>query len=211
MTTTRVPSKRDTGPAPAPDECWDSTIHVLTRAQEGDQSAARVLIERALPSLRRWTHGRIPHYGRGPADTEDVVQDAVLQTLRRLEAFEHRHVAGLQAYLRQAVMNRIRDAVRRVRRRGVPLELPDDIEDSVRSPLEAVIMKERLDRFLDALQRLRSADRQIIVWRVELGYSYEEIAQKLGKTAPATRMKVTRAISRLAKEMGVAPLTREPR
>jgi len=211
VTTTRGPSKREAGPEPAPDESWDSTINVLTRARGGDRSAARVLIERALPSLRRWTHGRIPHYGRGPADTEDVVQDAVLQTLRRLEAFEHRHVEGLQAYLRQAVMNRIRDAIRRVRRRGVPLELPDDIQDAARSPLEMLIMRERLDRFLDALQRLRSGDRQVIVWRIELGYSYEEIAQKLGKTAPATRMKVARAISRLAKEMGVAPLTREPR
>jgi len=88
---------------------------------------------------------------------------------------------------------------------GRALELPDDIQDAARSPLEAVIMRERLERFLDALQRLRNGDRQIIVWRIELGYSYEEIAQKLGKSTPATRMKVARAISRLAKEMGVAP------
>jgi RNA polymerase sigma-70 factor, ECF subfamily len=184
-------------------EMFESTLHVLERARLGDHSAARVLIERALPSLRRWAHGRIPAYGRGPADTEDVVQDAVLRTLKRIEAFEHRTVGALQAYLRQAVVNRIRDVVRQVRRRGVPEELPERLDNGSATPLEIAIMRQRLDGFIDALGRLRPSDRQLIVWRIELGYSSEEIGRRLGKTPEASGMAVKRALDRLAREMAI--------
>ena len=62
-------------------------------------------------------------------------------------------------------------------------------------------MAERLDRFLEALRRLRPADRQIVVWRIELGYTAEEIATRLGKSKAAAGMSVSRALARLAKEL----------
>ena len=68
-------------------------------------------------------------------------------------------------------------------------------------------MGEQLDRFLEALQRLRPADRQVIVWRVELGYSVDEIAARLGKSTAAAGMSVTRAMARLAKELDLAQHT----
>src|SRR3954471_22071969 len=105
----------------------DSTIQVLERARRGDRSAARVLIERAVPPLRRWTRGRLPVYARAGDDTDDIVQDAVLRTLKRLGPFEHRTVAALQAYLREAVVDRIRDLIRRSRRRGNPVEVVDQL------------------------------------------------------------------------------------
>jgi RNA polymerase sigma-70 factor (ECF subfamily) len=199
------PTARRKPAGPEEPGTFDSTIHVLERAQAGDRSAARILIERAVPALKRWAHGRIPSYGRGPADTEDVVQDAVMRTLRRAEAFEHRTVGALQAYLRLAVVNRIRDVVRQVRRRGVPEELPERLTDDAASPLEIAIMRERLDGFIEALQRLRPADRQLIVWRIELGYSSEEIGRRLGKSTEAAGMAVKRALDRLAREMAIDP------
>jgi RNA polymerase sigma-70 factor (ECF subfamily) len=194
-------------PADTVDASYDSTTQILARARTGDRSAGRALVARVLPALRRWSHGRIPKYGRGPADTEDFVQDAVLQTLKRLDSFEHRTVGALQAYLRASVVNRIRDVVRRVGRRGVPSEIPEDLADTAHTPLEQAIMREQLDRFVEALQQLRPADRQVIVWRIELGYSYDEIGQRLGKTTAAARVSVTRAMGRLAKALGIASET----
>jgi RNA polymerase sigma factor (sigma-70 family) len=186
------------------DQHSDSTVHVLERARRGDRSAALVLIERAAPAVRRWARGRLPNYARSDANTEDIVQDVVLRTLKSIRNFEHRTVGGLQAYLRQSVVNRIRDLIRRTQRRGVPLELDEDLHDSLPSPLESAIMGERLERFLEGLNRLRPADRQVIVWRVELGYSIDEIATRLGKSNAAAGMTVARAIARLAKEMNIA-------
>jgi RNA polymerase sigma-70 factor (ECF subfamily) len=183
-------------------DTYNSTLHVLERAKRGDRSAAQILLERALPSLRKWSRGRLPVYARAGFDTEDVVQDAVVNTLRRQARFDHRTVAGLRSYLRTAVINRIRDLIRGSRRRGIAVEVEEDLRATEASPLERAILRERLDDFLAALQQLRPADRQAIVWRVELGYSTEEIARRLGKSEAAAAMTVSRALARLAAAMG---------
>jgi RNA polymerase sigma factor (sigma-70 family) len=202
-----VTSDRDAKLTPAE---WESTTHLVTKARAGDRSAAGALLERAVPHLRRWTRGRIPSYGRGHADTEDIVQDAIVQTLRRIDTFDHRSVGALQAFLREVVVNRIRDVVRRVRRRGVPEELPEEIVDKERSPLEIAIMQQRTERFVAALAKLRPVDRQAVVCRIELGYSYREIAERLGNsTEAAARMKVHRALQRLAVHLDL-PAPAEP-
>jgi RNA polymerase sigma-70 factor (ECF subfamily) len=52
------------------------------------------------------------------------------------------------------------------------------------------------------LSRLRPDDREVVIARVEMDMSYEEIAQLLGKpSADAARMAVHRALLRLAVEM----------
>lgn len=191
--------------APPPDHSSDSTLYVLERAQQGDESAAMVLLERALPPVKRWAHGRLPGFARGDANTEDLVQDALLRTLRGLQRFQHRTVGGLQAYLRQAVLNRIRDLIRGARRHGVAPDVVAEPRDWKPSPLEAAIMGEQLERFLAALGQLRPADRQLIIWRIELGYTTEEIAARLGKSKAAAGMSVTRALARLAKELNLDP------
>jgi RNA polymerase sigma-70 factor, ECF subfamily len=183
----------------------DSTLHVLERAQAGDELAARILIERAAPPVRRWARGRLPHFVRGDADTEDVVQDVLLNTLRHLKRFQHRTVGGLQAYLRLAVVNRIRDLIRGSKRRGTGAGPEQEPRDWKPSPLEAAIMRQRLEGFLEALARLRPADRQVIIWRIELGYSADEIAAKLGKSRAAAGMTVSRAMARLASDLHIRP------
>ena len=194
-------SSRTSGETSDEQSC-DSTVDILERAQAGDRSAALILIERAAPAVRRWARGRLPQSARNDADTEDVVQDAVLRTLKGMKKFQHRTVGGLQAYLRKSVINRIRDLIRASGRRGIAEEL-GEVPDSQPSPLDSAIMSENLDRFLEALQRLKPADRQIIVWRVELGYSVDEIASRLGKSKAAAGMTVTRALARLRKELNI--------
>lgn len=179
----------------------DSTLHVLKRAQGGDEAAARDLMERAMPSVRRWARGRLPTYARGAADTEDIVQDVFLRTLKNLKQFRHHTVGALHAYLRQSVINRIRDVIRGTRRRAVELDSDAEAPDWRPSPLERAILRERVEHFLDALTRLRPVDRQVVVWRLELGYTPQEIADRLGKSEAAAAMAVSRAMARLAKEL----------
>ena len=53
-----------------------------------------------------------------------------------------------------------------------------------------------------ALQRLTGEEREAIIARVEMGYSYEELAEALGKpTSEAARKAARRALVRLAEEM----------
>jgi RNA polymerase sigma-70 factor (ECF subfamily) len=160
------------------------------------------LLQRCLPSLKRWAHGRLPSSARGYLDTGDIVQEAALHALRRLDTFEPRHVGAMQAYLRQSVINRIRDEVRKVSRRPLPVELPPDLESDRTSPLEVAVQAEAYQHYRDALGDLSTRDRELVVARVEAQWSVGEIAKRFEMPTPdAARMAVGRALKRLTTKL----------
>jgi RNA polymerase sigma factor (sigma-70 family) len=180
----------------------DKTVDLVERAKTGDAEALNQLFTRFLPALRRWASGRLPRWTRDLMDTDDLVQETVIRAVNRIGQFEVRHEGALQAYLRQAVMNRIRDEVRRTGRSPVTTELDDKQAASGASPLEAAIGHEAVERYEAALSRLKPEEREAIVARVEMECSYHEVAAALGKpSADAARMAVSRALLRLAQEM----------
>ena len=181
-----------------------SSLTLIERARAGDQAAVEALIARYRPRLERWASGRLPRWARDIADTQDLVQETLFQTFKRIEHFENRGDGALQAYLRHAILNRIREELRRWKRAPQKVDFDANAEDDERSPLEAAIGREALDRYERALAALRPEDRELIVARVELGYTNQELADLLNKpSANAARMALARAIVRLAKEMTV--------
>ena len=183
----------------------DSTLTLLARAQAGDAEALNTLIARFLPRLQRWATGRLPGWARDLADTHDLVQETVVQAFKKIEKFEVRGEGALQAYLRQVLLNRIRQEIRRAGRRPETGSLDSQMGDAGPSPLEAAVGREALERYEAALARLRPQDREAIVGHVELSLTNEELAGALGKpSANAARMAVERALYRLAKEMNTA-------
>jgi RNA polymerase sigma factor (sigma-70 family) len=180
----------------------ESTFRLLDRARAGDQEALEQLFGRYVKPLQRWARGRLPGWARDLADTDDLVQDTLVQTFKRIDGFEPRRVGALQAYLREAVLNRIRDELRRKRRRPQIEELDGHELDHAPSPVEEAIGREAVDRYERALARLRPEEREAIIARVEMGYSYDELAEALGKPSPdAARKAAERALVRLAEEM----------
>jgi RNA polymerase sigma-70 factor (ECF subfamily) len=199
MVSNPSPDSASAGPAPLR---ADATVELLDRARHGDDAALDQILRRCIPALHRWAHGRLPTSSRGMVETADLVQDTVIAALRRLGAFEVRHQGALQAYLRQAVMNRIRDLIRRDRRRPDRADLPVHLADPASSPLDQLIGSENVARYEAAVQKLSPRDREAIVGRLELQYSYEELAVVLDTPTPnAARVAVTRAMKRLVDEM----------
>lgn len=180
-----------------------SSLRLLARARRGDRSALDALVVRNEGPLRRWARGKLPQWLRRISDTADLVQDTLFQTFQRLDRLDARQEGALQAYLRQAVKNRIRDEFRRAKSRPIATELVDMVDEGQRSPLDEAISQEMLARYRAALARLKPDAQEAIVGRVELGYSYEQLALTLGKRTPdAARMAVARALTQLAEEMG---------
>ena len=199
-------------PSPSGDSSSDSTassrveaqssIELVRRARTGDTAAENELCVRYLPRLQRWAHGRLPAWARGALDTHDLVQDTFIQVLKRLGDFEPRHEGAFHGYLRQALLNRVRDEIRRATRHAPPQPLDPAKAGSDPSPLEEAIGSETLERYESALQRLRPTDREAIMLRIELNYPYADIATALGKPSiAAAQMAVSRALVRLAEEM----------
>jgi RNA polymerase sigma-70 factor (ECF subfamily) len=179
-----------------------STTMLFERARKGDRDALESLFARSLPALRRWASGRLPRWARSAVDTQDLVQETALQVFKRIDAVDVRQPGALQAYLRQAVLNRIRNELRRFDRRGPNQEIDSQLADAGPSPLEAAIGSENVERYEAALERLSPADREAVIGRLEMGYSYQELADTLGKpTTDAARKATQRAVVRLAAEL----------
>jgi RNA polymerase sigma-70 factor (ECF subfamily) len=196
----------DTDPAAtrrgeAPD-ALESTSDLIQRVRQGDKDALERLIRRHVAPLRRWVSGRLPRWARDLSDTDDLVQDTLLRTFTKMDTFDVRGAGALQAYLRQAVMNRLRDELRRKGRAPVLVDANALELVAEGSPLDETIGREAAERYAAALARLTPEEREIIVGRVEMEHSYAELAEMLGKPTPdAARKAAQRALLRLAEEM----------
>jgi RNA polymerase sigma-70 factor (ECF subfamily) len=176
----------------------ETSLSLLVRAQNGDSVAMEALMGRYLPRLQRWATGRLPAGARSLLDTDDLVQDTLLNTLRRLDHFQPRHDGALLAYLREAVANRIRNELRR---RGPVVDVSIDVDDvasALPSPLESVVSRQSLARYERALAQLDENDRAAIIGRFEMGYSYDMLARAMDRPSPDAARKLTeRAIRKL--------------
>jgi RNA polymerase sigma factor (sigma-70 family) len=186
----------------SPTPPMDSTAALLARVRGGDGVAREALFERYLPLLRRWAHGRLPARARGVSDTDDLVQMTLIRALNHVEDFESRHEGAFLAYLRQILLNQVRDEIRKTNRRPSGEEIGDDLQDPGPSPLDQTIGRQAVERYEAALATLPKDQQQAVIMRLELGLTYEEIALAVGRpTANAARKMVERAIARLAEQM----------
>jgi RNA polymerase sigma factor (sigma-70 family) len=182
----------------SPQRPLTSTSVLLDRAGSGDESATEALIQRYLPALQRWAHGRLSPENRGLVDTVDLVQMTLVKAVRNLEGFESRKKGAFFAYLRRILLNTLRDEVRKAVRRPRGPEIEDQLPDDTPSPLENVLGREKLRIYEEALSRLPEPQQELLILRLELGQSHGEIADALGLATPnAARMKIARAIVKL--------------
>jgi len=176
----------------------ESTIELIVRIRGGDSVALEALVQRCLPPLKRWAHGRLPRAARSYMETDDLVQDAVMRVIGRLGTFDPRHVGAMQAYLREAVTNQIRDEIRKIVRRPASQELVDDYPATDPTPEEEALESESYERYRAAMEQLRAGERELIIGRIEMGWSYQECADRFGFVTPdAARMATNRAIARM--------------
>ncbi len=82
------------------------------------------------------------------------------------------------------------------------MAVDSQVPDGAASPLEQAVGAEAVERYEEALARLRTEDREAIIGRLEMGLTYEDLAGALGKpTSEAARKTAQRALVRLAKEL----------
>ncbi len=184
----------------APDP--ESTAALLQRIRAGDEAARERLLQRYLPILRRWAHGRLPAKARGFADTDDLVQITLIRVLKQLERFDPRHEGAFLAYLRRILINAMRDEIARAATRGRQEEPGESLVDRGASPLEHALERDLLERYDRAFERLGEEQQEAVFMRIEMGLSYDEIATAMDKNSANTaRMIVARGLARLAENM----------
>jgi RNA polymerase sigma factor (sigma-70 family) len=121
-------------------------------------------------------------------DAEDVVQDAFMRLRPRLATIEHR-----SSYLRAAIVNGSRDRARAAARADSRLRLVAATADSAST--------DRPSELLDAVNRLSSKQRVVLVLRYWADLPDEEIAKIIGARPSTVRSLTARALARLSKEV----------
>lgn len=181
--------------------CSESTASLLAQVREGDEAARDRLCALYLPTLMRWAHGRLPRRARAMAETSDLVQTTLMQALGRVNSFESRHEGAFLAYLRSALLNILRNEIRRgVRHPSTDPEHHAEISDD--SPLASEAGRETLLDYERALSELPPERREAVILRVEFGFSFEEVAAAMERpSAAAARMLVGRALAQMAEAL----------
>lgn len=192
-----------------------STQVLLIRFRDGDASALNELYDRHIPRILAAVRARLGAELRHKVESWDIVQDAMLASLKNVGSFEYQSDGAFLKWLAQIVENRIRDqldfnhAGRRDHRLETPLENPHspgrcaplDIPDKtgLRTPSQILMLGEDLARLETAMDRLPVETRELIIAVKLEGRTFKEMADDAGKTPDAVRMQVNRAMEELAK------------
>jgi RNA polymerase sigma-70 factor (ECF subfamily) len=155
-------------------------------------------------------------FTRNPADAEDARQDAFLKVIRGLEQFagagerdEKRD--DLHAWVSRIGANASIDIIRK-RRDGriLSLEEPTGIGEETlgsgiaagsENPEESFGRREVRRRMADSIKQLSPELRRVCLLRDVLGYSTQEVADRLGITSLTVRLRLFRARRRLREEL----------
>jgi RNA polymerase sigma-70 factor (ECF subfamily) len=192
---------------------FSTTVVQIRAAKDGDQHALNELLARYLPRVRMAVMIRTGHMPKTSIDVDDLVQEVLINAIRNLDTFEARTEGGFTHWLMTIAINKIRDARRhegrKKRGRGAVRPLADlaattsggaAVPSGRTTPSEAAKANELDEARHRALLKLPPRYRNIIVDHDLLGFTHEEIAQKLGfETANPARALYNRAARKLRK------------
>ena len=111
-------------------------------------------------------------------EAEDVVQDVFVAFARSANGFTLR--GNLKAYLTTAVVNRVRDRIRRQQRRPAALNEAAPARCESQSPDEQLVFSEYTGRLHEAIKELPHEQREAIVLRLKGNMKFREIARLQG-------------------------------
>jgi RNA polymerase sigma factor (sigma-70 family) len=176
-----------------------ATRALIDKASSGSEPALRTICDRFGPQLAAWGRGRLPPHARDLLATEDIAQEVIARSLQRLGGFKSQERGSFLAYLKTAFMNRMRNEIRNAARRPKREEVQENIPDPAPSPIEQYLSREAEERYNAALKLLSADEQEMVIGRLELQMTYQELAIHTGKASPdAARMAVNRAIRKLA-------------
>ena len=177
----------------------DTDSRLVARARAGDARAFEELVRRYLRSAHSVALGVLGN----PADAEDVCQDAFLVALEKLD--ECRDPKRFAAWLMRIVRNRALNALEsRSLRQGEPLEEEAAVSEAaeVDDPGWRAEQSELRERLLAALGRLPPSQREVVLLHDLEGWKHREIADLLGTSEGAVRVRLLEARRRLRTELG---------
>jgi RNA polymerase sigma-70 factor (ECF subfamily) len=169
----------------------------LARARRGDLAALEAVcrtFESPVYTLARRLVGN-------PHDAEEVLQETFLEVVRSIGRY--RGDGSFAGWLRQVAASKALGRLRhrRVRAGETSLDTDEDGEEPPEPAVEPVHPGDRLD-VAAALERLSESARAVVWLHDVEGYTHEEIASLMGRTASFSKSQLARAHARLREVLG---------
>jgi RNA polymerase sigma-70 factor (ECF subfamily) len=175
---------------------------LVRRAQAGDETAYREIVERYQAKVFSIIHGIV----RQRNDVEDIAQQVFAKVYLSLKSFDFR--SSLITWIYKITVNECFDYLRKRKVRKLVYE-SDLSEDEVRrventepnvdrqAPMDATLA--RRDYLVKLLDRVSEEERMLLMMKEVEGYSVEELADRTGMNENTIKVKLFRARQKLVK------------
>src|ERR671935_1578851 len=199
------------------------SVDLIERTRSGDREALGALLARHRDRLHRMVETRLDPRLQARLDASDVVQDAYVEVVERLEEYLRDPKLPLFLWLRLVVGERLmklhrhhlgtqmRDAGREISlyQGALPLAssaaLAAQLLGKHTSPTQAAIRAERMLRLQEALNTLDPVDREVLSLRHFEELTAAETALSLEITEAAAAKRYVRALKRLKAILAAMP------
>jgi RNA polymerase sigma-70 factor (ECF subfamily) len=193
-------------------------VQLLAAARAGSPEALGQVLETFRAYLLLVADRELDPEVRAKGGASDLVQDTFLEAQRDFAGFHGASAEELRAWLRRVLLNNVANFTRQFRQRAkrdvgreVSLEAGGSSHErgaglaaDTQSPSDAALAQEQAQALARAMELLPEDYRQVLALRHEEQLTFEQIGQKMERTANAARMLWLRAVERLQKEMGVS-------
>ncbi|MGB3483677.1 MAG: sigma-70 family RNA polymerase sigma factor [Mycobacterium sp.] len=174
---------------------------VVAEAVAGDRNALREVLETIRPIVVRYVRARIGIAERSGLSADDVAQEVCLAAMMALPRYQDQGRPFL-AFVYGIAAHKVADAHRAAgRNKSDPTEVVPERFSVDAGPEQLAMNSDAAARMEALLKILPEKQREILILRVVVGMSAEEVAEAVGSTAGAVRVAQHRALARLKTEI----------
>ena len=166
---------------------------LMLASQDGDAASHRALLDRLSRRLRAYYKGKLARNGRGAAEAEDLVQEAVLAI--HLKRHTYDPVEPLTPWVHAIARYKLIDFLRRTRTSSS--DVPIDEADTIMAHDDNVDAESSYDvkRLMERLPK----NMRCAIEAVKLdGLSVAEAAERCGMSEPGVKVNIHRGLKTLA-------------
>jgi len=190
--------------------------NLIELAREGDTNARDELFQACRSYVSVVARTQVESWMRTKVDASDLVQQTLLEAHQAFDDFEGAEEGEWLAWLRQILSHNTHDFIRRFRtakraaQKEVFIDQPRgdqskgfDLSAALPTASQILMQHEEQLELADALTQLSEDHQEVIQLRNLQRLPFDEVAERMGRTRPATQMLWTRAIKKLQEVLSV--------
>ena len=192
----------------------DSGVKQINAARQGDESALGAALEGCRAYLKQIAKEELGRDLQAKEDASDLVQATLLKAQHKFRDFQGQDRDALRLWLRQILINTLRDLFRKYQgggKRNIAKEVRLDGSSNIQrseglvaadpTPSKIVMEVEREEALKNALTHLPDDQRRVIYLRSRKHLGFPEIGKIMNRSPDAARLLWYRAVERLAVEL----------